>query len=687
MVAMMPTTSYDDATMPPPPPDGEAQAIVPYGPKPPKWYRKPPKPELADVLARAEEERAAHQPRVDQGHKMLRRINPDEDNTMAGVFTRLHKKAISGEVERIALPGLRDETDAAVGFVAQMDWVPEALYRSSLDRDKAAAKEDLCAYLAECAQRQYSRSGGTSLKAAKAFNLWVHGCVAEFNGLDVDNDECGLRMRLIDPSTIYPVWEGERGLLCVYLKYQQTAADFIGTHGAIDDFDEEAVRRSASTSGESYDPNYVGTVVEYWDRAHALIAWEDAEVASVEHDYAEVPFTITPGNFGQPINVIAPDPLRSAYGASWTSDRAQDLMRVYQPFLARRVAMHQFNEAVTGVLATKVRRSLNPARTLKSGVLTYEEESPKFSDDEGTTTKIREGDEAEVNEYSVSMDPGVASALFAVLQKAEATSTPSSLIAGQAPMSQGSGTALNVLRAGGYERWTLFVLALEQHETMATEQRLRFIRDYGELLGMDGTLYVPRRGRPNTRTGQSAAHEVTSDLLKDTGIRVQVTFRRFNPSELTSLAQGVGMMRSLNMMPRRDGIEIVGYTADPDRAIEEIDREMLNEVPEIAQKNMLSLLIEDLQEAGWRGNEEDVERLMYDLMYVASRTEIERDTRETEQTTTAQMKVAAGMGALGPSMNGQTGNANLPVGTQGGNTGGPSGAVPPIPNLAMPQGY
>jgi hypothetical protein len=82
-----------------------------------------------------------------------------------------------------------------------------------------------------------------------------------------------------------------------------------------------------------------------------------------------------------------------------------------------------------------------------------------------------------------------------------------------------------------------------------------------------------------------------------------------------------------------------------------------------------------------------VERLMYDLMYVASRTEIERDTRETEQATTAQMKVAAGMGALGPSMNGQTGNANLPVGTQGGNSPGPNDAMPPIPNLAQPQGY
>src|SRR5688500_16633504 len=90
-------SSYDDALVPP----VEPTPRVPTGPIPPAWYEKPPRPKLAEVLDRAEEERAAHDDRVAQGQRMLRRINNDE--TMAGVFSRLAKKVVTGEVERIQL--------------------------------------------------------------------------------------------------------------------------------------------------------------------------------------------------------------------------------------------------------------------------------------------------------------------------------------------------------------------------------------------------------------------------------------------------------------------------------------------------------------------------------------------------------------------------------------------------------
>jgi hypothetical protein len=667
------STDLDMATLPPEAP----QALVPYGPTPQRWYKTPPRPKTADVVEAAESERAMHDDRVQQGLKMLRRLN---DPNMAGVFPRLLKDVASGKVSRVQLPGLRDETDMIVSTFAQMDWVIEALYRSNLDRERAAAKEDLGAYLQENAQRQYSRALGGSIKAAKIFDLAVFGCVAEFNGLDVDNDECGLRMRLVDPNTIFPVAEGERGLSCVYLKYQAEATDFIGNFGSLDGFDEDAVRDLATENG-TYDPHCLGEVTEMWDRNWYWIGWEGEEIACDEHNYAEVPFIVTPGNFGQPAHITASTTITrhsSLDGGSWRTDRSEDLMRIYQPFLQRRVEIHQLEEATAGIVVTKVRRSLNPARTTRNSVLTIEDEAVKFDDDEGTTTKTRIEDEWDVNDASISMDPQVAAAAFAIIQQGKATSTPSSIIAGQAPMSQGSGTALNVLKRGGVERWALIGEIAMLHEAASTEQRFRFIRDFGNLIGMDGAIYVPRR-RSNQRSGQAPAHEVTSDLLRKTGVRVTVQFRLFNPTELTSLSQGVGMLRSIGLIPKREAIEIIGYTDDPDRAIQDMDREMLDESPEITQVNMLDALIEDLEEAGFRGDDEELEALFYRLMLVSDLLEQSQNKRTAEGN---QAQMAAMMSAM-PGVNGLP-QAN--PGTQGGRTGGAGDSANPLPGLAGPAG-
>lgn len=664
-------TDLDDVTTPP----AEVKPILPYGAQPPAWYTKPPRPKASDVMEAAELERAMHEPRIAQGLRMARKIN---DPKAGAVFHRYLRDVVNHKLEQVTLPGIRDETDMIVGTFAQMDWTVEALYRSPLDKDEAAAKEDLAVFLQENAQRQYSRGGGGLLKAAKLYDLTVFGCVAEFNGIDVDNDECGLRMRMVDPNTIFPVFEGERGLSCVYLKYQTTASDFIGTFGSLEGFDELAIRRTARGGSDLYDPHYLGEVVEYWDRNWYLVTWESEEAVCDEHEYAEVPFIVTPGNFGMPAHVSASTASRSADSDVWHTDRSEDLLRIYQPFLQRRLPLHELQEAIAGIVATKVRRSYKPPRTTRQSVLTYEDETPRWNDDDGETTKLRIEDEYDENDAALAMDPQIASAAFALIQQGMATSTPSSVIAGQAPMSQGSGTALNVLTRAGVERWALVGEVMMQHEAGTTEQRYRLIRDFGPLLGMEdeetgqATIYVPRRR--NTRTGQSPVHKVTPDLLKKTGVRVKVVFRRFNPNEISTLAQGVGMLRSINLIPRRDAIEIIGYTDDPDRALAEMDREMLNEAPEIMQKNMLAQLIDDLKEAGWRGDDEELEKAFYDLMYVADKL----DTSAAQRTAEGNQARMAASSMLMPGVNG----APLP----GAGTPGAGGGRNPGPMQGPPDG-
>lgn len=685
-------TPYDP-TMRMAPPEVILPVISTEPPDPWPGYKPPPKPKVSDVLEAAERERNLHKGRIDQGAEMQRRY--DQDEALTGVFLRDRDAAATGEVEKFQDPAIRNEIDGFCSFIAQMDWTAEALYRLSIDREEAAAKEDGCFYIDENEQRQFADEGGApSVKWRKAFDLGVSGVVAEFINYDVDNAECGLTLRMVDPNTVLPIWEGKRGLSQVYLKYQCPASRFIGTFGNHPKFKEAAVRKSAG--GKSYDPNFSGEVVELWDTWRCMIIWEGDEVLSWEHKRKEVPFVITPGNFGGPIGVNTPAVSNGA--GSWARTNAeQDYKRVYQPFLQREVPLHMFKEAVMGKAATYFRKASNNPKNAFLDVLDFQE-GITYDNREGAVNTFQA--DSRIEDATNMPDPQISQAVFGAIMQAESTSRPSSLMAGNAPMSQGSGTALNILGEAGLDKWSPMVLALQGHETRKHEMCLRIWCYFGDVLGMDGNrgmIPVPR-SRPNPRTGEAAAHEVTPDLLKSTGTRVNVTFSRFNPDQLPMRAQGVIMAKSGGLMPDREGIKILGYTRDIDAALEEITRQKLAETPAVTIMHTVRMLIDEVKQAEARGDADSVQDKLADLMFVIGRLEIEQTSQElqlmqmrmekTRMQTISGMAGSGGMGMPMPSVQGMGGGmAGMNPGTMGGNLPGPNGpqmnpaggGMPPLP--------
>lgn len=682
MVAAYQSTPLDDALAPP-------LALVPepvIGPQDlPGWYVKPAKPKLADVLAAAERERSDHEPRIEQGYEMLRRINRDQ--YLVGIFERDAKKVLSGEVERGPDPSLRVETARFCAFIAQMDWQAEALYRQSIDKEEAAAKEDAIVYLQECRQRQHAEEGGGDYKSDKAFLLATFGLTAEFVGIDPDNAECGLSMRLLDPATVFPIWEGGRGLAQVYRKYEATAGEVIGNYGHL--MSKAAVSRikaAAKEAGErDYNPNYQGEIVEYYDRNWFFVAWDEKEVVCIEHGYAEVPLIVTPGNFGGAGMMTTPHTWRYANGSYWHADRGEDLKRLYQPFLQGRVPEHEIKEAVYGQILTAVRKMKNPAKNVRADILQMEEGKPELSNDEGAVNMVSAETEIEDNEGPPN--PTLLQTAMAFLAQHDAMTIPSSLLAGNAPMSQGSGTALNLLGRQGLETWSPLVVILERSEERYWERCLKLWRDWGSILGMEGergVLYVPRnRPVPNARTGQSTAHEVTPELLRRTGIRVAVKFQRFNPDQLPMLSQGVIMAMSGGLIPKREAIKILGYTADPDAAIEQIRNDMLEEVPAIAMQRQIAAITDNIRAAGERGDDESLEQEFLDGFFVVNQLEIERIKQEVQLAESRRLKLMASL--MGPGVQGLSmPDFGIQPGTQGGR---PQGSMPgqPVPaTTALP---
>jgi hypothetical protein len=132
---------------------------------------------------------------------------------------------------------------------------------------------------------------------------------------------------------------------------------------------------------------------------------------------------------------------------------------------------------------------------------------------------------------------------------------------------------------------------------------------------------------------------------------------------------------SSGVMPVRNAIEIIGYSEDVDAVMRELKSEMLSKVPEVAQVEMLDELVEDIEEAAWRGDEEAVEDRMNKAAYVASRVDIEQNNRKAEQAQSAQMVAMAQ--TMQPGMMGMTGEMQEPTGSGGGRPAGSGMQAPP----------
>ncbi len=644
------------AMAPAPVPPGEPPEEEPLpGPVLKPWYRKPPRPKLADVQAEAENQKRDHAGRVNIAMEMTKRLAMDT----YGYF-RKDEEAIGNEqIQPARISALRDEHDMACAHIASMEWGVDALYREVIDKEESAAKEDCASYFFECEKRQHSRSGNGPLEWALADILQKYGMLVGFDAIDPADDECGLRMRLIDPATVFPIHEGNRGLSAVYRCYSATASQVVGDFGDVSGNVERKVKAMAKGNMNKFDPSYLGEVIEYWDRNWFMVVFDGKEIVCREHNYARVPFTITYGCFGQQaftrtssLTVVDGSTLIVSEGYPSTRSRADDLMRIAQPYLWRRVATHDMEEAVFGLFVTAFRRSINPPVIHKKSIVSQNMASKGIDSGEGGLTEAHEDDEFEP--WPTITAPEIIQPLVGYMQQNRMTGMASAVLNGQMPGAQTSGSAMDISSAIGYERLNPLIMIIQQFLAERTEWRLELMRDWGAILGDEenlGTLTIPRR-RPNARTGNAAAHKVTPKLLRQTGIRVKVELRRFNPATLSQIAMGLQILSSIGIVDKRTMIKIAGFTPDPDAVLQAIDFDQLDEVPEVKQEKTLRLFGRLRDQALLREDYESAIDLEQAMLFIGSMMET---------------RMSIGQPALGPDgqrlkpLNG-TGPGGMPAG-------------------------
>jgi hypothetical protein len=604
---------------PVPPP---VEEFIPPGPASiPANYVAPPKPKLDDILEEAEAERQDHTERVELAMLTLQYLNMER----TGVMHRHDIERIKrGDLMAGRLTDLRDEHDSYVAHIAAMDWNCNIPLKDSIDKEETVAKEDAAHYFFECFQRQHSNAGNASLRGALPDIAGKYGMLAASLVIDPLNDECGLRFQMLDPATVYPVYEGGMGLARVYRVYQATASQVIGSFYDATGTLIKKVRKEA-TSNKHYDPHHMGEVVEYWDREWVMVAWEGKELLCRRHGYTKVPIKIKFGNFGMQgftqTSELVDDSgtVLRTFGASRSHDlRRRDLKRIAQPFLARRFDAHDKEEGVMGHILSAMRQQLDPTWLQQLGMQSHTDGSIDIKTGEGKQIIARDDDV--ITPQPPLLTPDVLNAVSALTTQNKQTGMASGVIMGQMPGGQTNGSAIDILGQAGTEKWRPLVTMIEEFLTELIEWAFELMRDWGGILGMEGNLGVveiPRRS-PNPRTGEAPAHEMTPEILRRVGIRAKVELRRFNPNNLTQLINGLAVMYNMGAIDVRGIIDTVGITTNPDAMMERVEDEKLDQVPEVLQEKTLRRLYKQAEIAEKRGDYESARENMNRAYFIAS---------------------------------------------------------------------
>jgi hypothetical protein len=617
MGVMPPDPMMQMAPVPPP-----VEEFIPPGPQSlPVNYVPPPKPKLDDILAEAEQERQDHTERVDLAMLTLQYLNLER----TGILHKNYAEDIkSGKMLRGRLTDLRNEHDAYVAHVAAMDWCCNIPIKDSIDKEENITKEDAAHYAFECFQRQHSNAGNGPLRSALPDTATKYGMLAASLVIDPLNDECGLRFQMLDPATVYPVYEGGMGLARVYRIYQATASQVIGSFFDATGTLAKKVRKEASAD-KRYDPHFMGEVTEYWDKEWVMVAWEGKELLCRKHGYGKVPIKIKFAPWGMQnftqTSQLADDSgaVRHAFGANRSHDvRRRDLKRIIQPFLACRFEAHDIEEAMMGVFNTALMTQMYPPTRQMLGMQSHHDGSVKVKQGMGETTPMRDDDKVE--DAPPMFTPDVVNAVMANLTQNKQTGMASGVIMGQMPGGQTNGSAIDILGQAGTEKWRPIVTMVEEFLTELVEWAFELWRDWGGILGMEdnlGVVEIPRRN-PNPRTGEAPAHEMTPEILRRVGIRAKVELRRFNPNNLAQLVNGLAIMYNMGAIDIRGIIDQTGITNNPDAMMERIQDEKLEQVPEVLQAKTIKRKFREAKIAEQRGDTESAKAAMDEAYFIAS---------------------------------------------------------------------
>ena len=572
------------------------------GPVLPPNFKKPPRPKKEWVIERANQDAADHQLWLLMIGELLQWLRGDR----VGHFEGDEERIENNEIEVGRSNALMAQHDMMCRLGSRMATAFDCPYLDEVDKEEARDKEDALAYWRRCAIEQHSERCGQNLNWAEFDLMGKYGTLIGMTKLDPEAPG-GLKKALLDPGTTFPTFGGDR-VLYVTRVYTAEAATVVGMFRDADGKVERqimgGINKRTSEKRKPRDRVNVSEFIDHW--WHGVYVEQD-ELLVTEHGFNKVPITVEHSPLGDQLFTVTPTAISTQRDATtpeelmaggFGTERQVERCRKALPFLLHQLPTHAQKETVRGIWMTLLKRMRDPAFIHARDALMESEPLEAVSQEPGEVTAI--GLEDRIEPVPLNIQPQIAAVVAAFMAEDDALMGVPRSLAGQMPGSQTTGTALDILNeAQADQYWPVFE-SVARYRAREARLNLYLFAAFEPIMGDWGAkgagITIPRRG--------ASALRLTREMVQRTGTDVDVTLHRFDLSRAAQAATTANILSAAGLAPKVSLIDALGYTTDPERAMEQIRTEQFMETPEMTQMAQADHLVAQEKLAIRRGDEE-----------------------------------------------------------------------------------
>lgn len=570
------------------------------GPFHPDWYEDTkevlyPKPTAEEMIDKANRDAQRFQSLLDRFQDDLDLLSSDAKLT--GVYPDYDPET----EESWFSSALLAEKNLIKAKIGGIEPIFECRNRSYVEKAKVQDTEDFLYILDEEADRQYIAEFGGHRKMALADNALVYGRLVQRNlpNWKAGEGEIPFTMKVMDPSCVFPTFEGPHGLGTVTVQYTQPVRQVIRDYPR---YAKDIRRKIIPASGDRQQSlgldDEVG-VVEYWDRRwFALMVDGKALIGPEEHDLGEPPFTYVVVERGETSHTSSPRTSRNTNRTMATkSGRLDDLVHRGESFIASRRRTHAQKEAILGIMATELRNKTNPPVIVEQDDFAWEKGMPEIAGGRGGRSQLWKNHE-EAKPYPERAAPQEYGPLLQAGQEdlSREGMPPSSY--GINKNSNVSGYALDELNNTGLDKMTPEILAMQAFYQQTHDQLLRMFMNFGHLLGKQGDrgrLVIPRAVpyRDRGKSGEEAI--ITAYTVRCARPQTVCKMSTLSMQSMGPVANTLQMLMNMTLVDRATAVrmlQIPGYR-NPEELLRKADLDKMKQQPEYQLASLIKWLIEE----------------------------------------------------------------------------------------------
>lgn len=462
------------------------------------------------------------------------------------------------------------------------DWRHVVPFKDEKSKVNSQIAENWYSYLRQCEEEAYAIGGGdASLQWDEFFYLFQFGRVVCRILPDLEDTTHPFNESLLDPSTCFPVFgDSKNGIVRMTRRYESRVIDVIKTYGKFDpDLEGKIVQKLAYERGEvGRYYNETGTVWEYWDTWNRGVRFKDIWLMRTSHKLGYVPFVYVTAR-GEPRGVVTPETeglYVDEYGNAFSATSREDLVEKGVSVFHHIINTNKMSEIVYTLLLSETLKSQNPA------MITYS--APQMAGTSPPPVRMTPGanNQRVLNAQRVEIVPTSPrpTDTSPVLNKVSADTTEGTInpaMYGSMDGSNIAGFAVESLISAARDTILPYTQAFERYQGLKAKMRAKLYLSH-IALSPAGIMSVSMEGA----YGSSPSVEVTPDVIKSTGPKVEVELIGVSDSALPSMINLSAQAVKEGLWSRRKAMEKLGEK-DPAKMLEDIIAERAIEHPEIME--------------------------------------------------------------------------------------------------------